>query len=52
MSLMEAVTGQEMSIAREAMSALLERVVVSPRGAEIELRKAPAKPPPRRRRSI
>ena len=52
MSLMEAVTGQDMSIAREAMSALLERVVVSPQGAEIELRKAPAKPPPRRRRSL
>ena len=50
-SLVEAATGQDVNIARQAMSALVERVVASPRGAEIELRKAPAKPAARRRRS-
>ena len=51
MSLVEAATGEDLSLAREAMSALLERIVVSPNGAEIELRKPPAKRAARRRGS-
>ena len=51
MSLVEAATGEDLSLVREAMSALLERIVVSPNGAEIELRKPPAKRAARRRGS-
>ncbi len=51
MSLVEAATGDDSSLARQAMSALVERIIVSPGGAEIELRKPPAKPARRRRRS-
>ena len=51
MALVEAATGQDVLVAREAMSALLERVVVSPDAAEVELRKPPPKPASRRRRS-
>ena len=51
MALVEAATGQDVTVARQAMSELLERVVVSPDGAEIELRKPPPRPASRRRRS-
>ncbi len=51
MSLVAAATGEDSSLARQAMSALLKRIVVSPDGAEIELRKPPDKPKRSRRRS-
>ena len=51
MALVEAATGQDVVVARQAMSALLERVVVSPDGAEIEVRKPPHRTASRRRRS-
>lgn len=51
MSLVEAATGQDVAVARQAMSVLLERVIVSPEGAEIELRRPPPRPASRRRRS-
>ena len=50
-ALVEAATGQDVMVARQAMSALLERVVVSPEGAEIELRRPPPRASLRRRRS-
>ena len=50
-SLVEAATGQDMNEARQAMSILLERVIVSSDGAEVELRRGPIAPATNRRRS-
>ena len=51
MALVDAATGQDVVVARQAMSTLLERVVVSPHGVEVELRRPPSRPASRRRRS-
>ena len=50
-SLVAAATGEDVDLARQAMSTLVERIVVSQEGAEIELRRPPTRPAPRRRRS-